>query len=136
MAALVEKERLSKLNKIRNIDTDLRLVQWLDMHKTDPYPTKLEKKWLACDSGKTVGQIEGWFSNAAVHKITTYCEKGEGPSLLGRNWLSAIKLDWQQIFKDLHYLFSPVTSEEDCRYVKVNVYNHENDIQVIINYIK
>ena len=25
--------------------------------------------------------------------------KGEGPSLLGRNWLSAIKLDWQQIFK-------------------------------------
>ena len=99
MAALVEKERLSKLKKIRNIDTDLRLVQWLDMHKTDPYPTKLEKKWLACDSGKTVGQIEGWFSNAAVHKITTYWEKGEGPSLLGRNWLSAIKLDWQQIFK-------------------------------------
>ena len=90
MAALVEKERQLKLKKIRNIDTDLRLVQWLDMHKTDPYPTKLEKKWLACDSGKTIGQIEGWFSNAAVHKITTYCEKGEGPSLLGRNWLSAI----------------------------------------------
>ena len=64
MAALAEKERQSKLKKIRNIDTDLRLVQWLDLHKTDLYPTKMETKWLACDSGKTVGQIEGWFSNA------------------------------------------------------------------------
>ena len=79
MAVLVEKERQSKLKKIRNIDTDLKLVQWLDLHKTDLYPTKLEKKWLACDSGKTIGQIEGWFSNAAVRKITTYCEEGKRP---------------------------------------------------------
>ena len=40
------------------------------------------------------------------------------------------------LLRIIDYLFSPVTSEEDCRYVKVNVYNHENDIQVIINYIK
>ena len=83
MAALAEKERQSKLKKIRNIDTDLRLVQWLDLHKIDPYPTK---KWLACDSGKTVGQFEGWFSNAVGRRPFT-------------TWLSAIKLDWQQIFK-------------------------------------
>ena len=24
--------------------------------------------------------------------------KGEGPSLLGRNWLGALKLDWHEIF--------------------------------------
>ena len=59
MAVLAEKERQSNLKKIRNIDTDLRLVQWLDLYKTDPYPTKMEKKWLACDSGKTDWQIEG-----------------------------------------------------------------------------
>ena len=32
-------------------------------------------------------------------KLPLIVKKGEGPSLLGRNWLSAIKLDWQQIFK-------------------------------------
>ena len=75
MAALAEKERQSKLKKIRNINTDLRLVQWLDLHKTDPYPTKMEKKWLACDSGKTVGQIEGWFSNAEGRRPFTTWEE-------------------------------------------------------------
>ena len=90
MAVLAEKERQSNLKKIRNIDTDLRLVQWLDLYKTDPYPTRMmEKKWLACDSGKTNWQIEGWFSNAEARK----------PFTTWRNWLSAIKLDWQQIFK-------------------------------------
>ena len=32
-------------------------------------------------------------------KLPLIVKKGEGPSLLGKNWLSAIKLDWQQIFK-------------------------------------
>ena len=75
MAALAEKERQSKLKKIRNIDTDLRLVQWLDLHKTDPYLTKMKKKWLAYDSGRTVGQIEGWFSNAEGRRPFTTWEE-------------------------------------------------------------
>ena len=69
------RERQSKLKKIRNNDTNLRLVQWLDLHKTDPYPTKMKKKWLACDSGKTVGQIEGWFSNAEGKRPFTTSEE-------------------------------------------------------------
>ena len=40
------------------------------------------------------------------------------------------------LLRIIDYLFSPVTSEEDCQYMKVNIHNHESDIQVIINYIK
>ena len=32
-------------------------------------------------------------------KLPLIVKKGEGPSLLGRNWLSVLKLDWQHIFK-------------------------------------
>ena len=32
MAVLAEKKRQSKLKKISNSDTDLKLVQWLDLH--------------------------------------------------------------------------------------------------------
>ena len=37
------------------------------------------------------------------------------------------------LLRIIDYLFSPVTLEEDCHYMKVNIHN---DIQVIINYIK
>ena len=40
------------------------------------------------------------------------------------------------LLRIIDYLFSPGTSEEDCQYMKVNIHNHENDIQVIINYSK
>ena len=40
------------------------------------------------------------------------------------------------LLRIIDYVFSPVTSEEDCQYMKVNIHNHENEIQVIIHYIK
>ena len=40
------------------------------------------------------------------------------------------------LLRIIDYLFSPVTSEEDCQYMKGNIHSHENDIQLIINYIK
>ena len=89
MAVLAEKERQSKLKKIRNIETDLRLVQLRDLYKTDPYPTKWRKFGLHVTQEKLIGRLKADFPTL----------KRESPSLLGRNWLSAIKLDWQQIFK-------------------------------------
>ena len=46
MTALAEKERQSKLMKIRNFDTDLRLVQWLDRSISYKVGEKATCLWL------------------------------------------------------------------------------------------
>ena len=36
--------------------------------------------------------------NGQTVTLPLFVTRGAGPSLLGRNWLEALKLDWQQIF--------------------------------------
>ena len=48
---------------------------------------------------KPLGRLKASFPMLQSSKLPLIVKKGEGPSLLGRNWLSAIKLDWQQIIK-------------------------------------
>ena len=40
------------------------LIQWLDMHQGNPYPTKTEKEQLVVISGMTSRQLNDWFANA------------------------------------------------------------------------
>ena len=38
------------------------------------------------------------YGSGPVHMMNLVVVKGDRPSLLGRDWLSQIKLDWQSIF--------------------------------------
>ena len=40
------------------------LVQWIEEHQSNPYPTKSEKQQLATLSGTTLRQLNDWFANA------------------------------------------------------------------------
>ena len=40
------------------------LVQWIEEHPFNPYPTKQEKQQLAVMSGMTLRQLNDWFANA------------------------------------------------------------------------
>lgn len=40
------------------------LVQWLETHHQNPYPTKAEKHYLACSANMTQRQLNDWFANA------------------------------------------------------------------------
>ena len=40
------------------------LVQWLETHHLNPYPTKAEKHYLACYANMTQRQLNDWFANA------------------------------------------------------------------------
>ena len=40
------------------------LVQWIEDHPYNPYPTKQEKQQLAAMSGMTLRQLNDWFANA------------------------------------------------------------------------
>ena len=43
-------------------------------------------------------QMSEWNTNGQVADLPLVVTKGTGPSLLRRNWLAALKLDWEQIF--------------------------------------
>lgn len=40
------------------------LIQWLETHHENPYPTKAEKHYLACYANMTQRQLNDWFANA------------------------------------------------------------------------
>ena len=40
------------------------LVQWIEEHPYNPYPTKAEKQNLAYTAGMTLRQLNDWFANA------------------------------------------------------------------------
>ena len=40
--------------------------------------------------------------NGQITRLPLLVVEGDGPSLLGRNWLKAITLDWQQIYWVCH----------------------------------
>ncbi len=40
------------------------LVEWIEDHPFNPYPTKQEKQQLAALSGMTLRQLNDWFANA------------------------------------------------------------------------
>ena len=40
------------------------LIQWLETHQPNPYPTKSEKHYLACYANMTQRQLNDWFANA------------------------------------------------------------------------
>lgn len=87
----VEQEMESEPKKIRSRRSHSNLVQWLDMHKSNPYPTKVEKEQLAINSGMTIRQINDWFANArrnirkigfeAWRKRKFACFDGESPDI-------------------------------------------------------
>ena len=88
----VEQEMESEPKKIRSRRSHSNLVQWLDMHKSNPYPTKVEKEQLAINSGMTIRQLNDWFANArrnirkigfeAWRKRKFACFDGESPDIL------------------------------------------------------
>lgn len=40
------------------------LIEWLDLHQGNPYPTRIEKEQLVVISGMTSRQLNDWFANA------------------------------------------------------------------------
>lgn len=40
------------------------LVQWMETHHHNPYPTKSEKHYLGCYANMTQRQLNDWFANA------------------------------------------------------------------------
>lgn len=54
-----EDESSKKLK--RNADA---LIEWIDEHPFNPYPTKTEKMMLAEQAGMTIRQLNDWFANA------------------------------------------------------------------------
>lgn len=52
-----------KKKQQRNRNTTV-LVQWLENHTPNPYPTKQEKQHLAVMSGLSLRQLNDWFANA------------------------------------------------------------------------
>ena len=40
------------------------LIEWIDEHPFNPYPTKTEKAMLAEKAGMSIRQLNDWFANA------------------------------------------------------------------------
>lgn len=47
-----------------NTRNTLPLIEWLEMHQSNPYPSKFEKEQLALVSQLTLRQLNDWFANA------------------------------------------------------------------------
>ena len=71
------------------------LIQWLETHHENPYPTKAEKYYLACYANMTQRQLNDWFANARrnIKKVGLTAWKAKhSPTLIGgrsRRQLSA-----------------------------------------------
>ena len=49
------------------------------------------------------------YHNNQQHKLPVLVVLGVGPHLLGRDWLSVLKLDWARVFKvDTDHLLRPI----------------------------
>ena len=72
IAQVTEEEDTSSPESSRSYRPDRRkqrrnpavLVQWIEEHNSNPYPTKTEKQHLAALSGTTLRQLNDWFANA------------------------------------------------------------------------
>ena len=84
------------------------LIQWLETHYENPYPTKSEKHYLACYANMTQRQLNDWFANARrnIKKIGFAAWKAKhSPALLGsrsrRNLSAAVQAGGQGM---IHHL--------------------------------
>ena len=61
------------------------LIQWLETHHENPYPTKAEKLYLANYANMTQRQLNDWFANARrnIKKIGFSSWKAKHSSMLG-----------------------------------------------------
>ena len=50
--------------------------------------------------GKLVATVE--YNNNHYDKLSLYVIKGNGVNLIGRDWLSIIRLNWDQIFRNIN----------------------------------
>lgn len=66
------------------------LVQWIEEHPYNPYPTKSEKQNLAFMAGMTLRQLNDWFANARrnIKKmgLENWRKKRNGNMVAGELW--------------------------------------------------
>lgn len=65
------------------------LIQWIEEHHGNPYPTKAEKQQLASLSGTTLRQLNDWFANARrnikKHGYSSWRKKKSHPGVTNTN---------------------------------------------------
>ena len=94
------------------------LIQWIEEHSHNPYPTKSEKQYLAVYAGMSLRQLNDWFANARrnIKKIgyDLWKKKHTGFSAILSGMPQQSKYTWAYVqiyiyscFSDKHSCFFP-----------------------------
>ena len=89
--------------------------------------TKIKVGTYANESLKVLGKliVDVSYENKIYNRLPLYVIKGSGVSLLGRNWMTLMRLNWESIFEQLQ--------EQNLYQEKVNRVNIQKELETVTN---
>ena len=89
--------------------------------------TKVKVGTYANESLKVLGKliVDVSYENKIYNRLPLYVIKGGGVSLLGRNWMALMRLNWESIFEQLQ--------EHNPYKEKVNCVNIQKELETVKN---